>query len=506
MTFRGKSVVGSSLINVAAGVLSLVAGFCASIIVARMLGVEGTGIVAFALYIMALATAIAGLGLPQSALRFVAGGASDDSYRPLSSALTKRFAATTGLMAAAILSYALWLYAFGDETAAFIWAATTVLFLAYAYSALSLGVAHGLGQSGAVAKRTLAGCVVQPIAIMVGALLAGPAGAILGHALRHLPQAFALRNYQATDRAPTSPMTPAIRTYARNNWLSGLCVTLNSRLELAILGLSFSIAAVGYYAIGLMLNGLVLQLSALLLVSLVPYLGFLHDQRDLPQLILAYRRSLRWLGIVLAPICFGGAAIAPVLIPSLFGEEFRPAVAIAEILIVFSFTTSLASVPMHMLLAHHRSAERLWLSALWNGIFIVLLIAAVPLYGGLGAAWVRGAISVATLASFLWYCSVRLDVPFVATDIVKIVAAGALSAIAARLCIYYDPDLIGMCLGVVAGAVVYGASLLLLSVLSADEKTLIVEWIFHRLPTRRGNASGAVTELEPGELQAERSQ
>jgi len=66
--------------------------------------------------------------------------------------------------------------------------------------------------------------------------------------------------------------------------------------------------------------------------------------------------------------------------------------------------------------------------------------------------------------------------------------------------------LIGMCLGVVAGAVVYGASLLLLSVLSADEKTLIVEWIFHRLPTRRGNASGAVTELEPGELQAERSQ
>jgi O-antigen/teichoic acid export membrane protein len=506
MTFRGKSVVGSSLINVAAGVLSLAAGFVASVIVARMLGVEGTGIVAFALYIMALTTAVAGLGLPQSALRFVAGGAADESYRPLSSALTKRFAATTGLMAVAILAYALWLYELGDETAAFVWAATTVLFLAYAYSALSLGVAHGLGQSGAVAKRTLVGCLIQPIAIAIGALLAGPAGAILGHALRHVPQALALRNYQATERAPSSPMTPAIRTYARNNWLSGLCVTLNSRLELAILGLSFSIVAVGYYAIGLMLNGLVLQLSALLLVSLVPYLGFLHDQRDHPQLVLAYQRSLRWLGIVLAPICFGGAAIAPVLIPSLFGEEFRPAVAIAEILIVFSFTTSLTSVPMHMLLAHHRSAERLWLSALWNGIFIVLLIAVVPFFGGLGAAWVRGAVSVATFACFLWYCSTRLDVPFVATDIVKIIAAGVLSAAAARFCIYYDPTLIGMGLGVVAGAAVYGASILLLSVLSADEKSLIAEWILHRLPTRRGDVRGTGADLEPGELQVERSQ
>lgn len=152
MIFRGKSVVGASLINTAAGLLSLAAGFGATVIVARVLGVEGTGIVAFALYIMVLATAVSDGGMPQTVLRFAAGNTDfDDSHGRLFSALTKRFVATTGLAAAGILGYALWLYGQGENSAALVWAVTAVLFLSYAYSTLYQGAAHGLGQFGAAA-------------------------------------------------------------------------------------------------------------------------------------------------------------------------------------------------------------------------------------------------------------------------------------------------------------------------------------------------------------------
>jgi O-antigen/teichoic acid export membrane protein len=486
MMYRGKSVVSSSLINTFAGMISLAAGFTSSVIVARLLGVEGSGIIAYALWIMTLATLVSDFGMPQATLRFIAGNAGADGMRSLLfTALTKRFVATTSLMAIGILGYSLWLYTHDYVESALVTAAISGLFLSYAYSTMSLGAAYGLGQFGEAAARTLIGCVVQPIAIFIGALLIGPPGAILGHAARHLPQALGIRKYLGRGPAPGSLITSPMRKYARDNWLSGgLSAILESRVELAIIGLSFSLVDVGYYAVGMTMTGMVTQLSIFLLASLVPYFGSLHDRDDVPSLTVAYQRTLRWLGIVLAPICFGGAAISSVLIPTLFGQKFEPAADIAEVLLAFSFATALISVPARMMLARERSAEVLRLSALWGGVSIVLMLVVVPYFGGLGAAYTKGAISVLYLISFLWYCQRRLAIPFIPMDIVKIVAAGLLTGVTAEFCLSWAPGLVGMMLGIAAGAVVYPTSILLFSVIPADEREQISKWVFARLPAR----------------------
>ena len=49
---------GASMMNTAAGLASLIAGFGSSIIVAGVLGVDGSGIVAYALWIMTAATLV----------------------------------------------------------------------------------------------------------------------------------------------------------------------------------------------------------------------------------------------------------------------------------------------------------------------------------------------------------------------------------------------------------------------------------------------------------------
>lgn len=65
-------MLGSSLVNTVAGLLSLLAGLASSIVVARLLGVEGAGAVAYALWIMTAATLASDLGIPQALLRFAA--------------------------------------------------------------------------------------------------------------------------------------------------------------------------------------------------------------------------------------------------------------------------------------------------------------------------------------------------------------------------------------------------------------------------------------------------
>ncbi len=486
MKYRGKSVVGSSLLNTAAGLLSLAAGFGASVIVARLLGVEGSGLVAFALYFMWLSTAVSDGGMSQTVLRFIAGDvAIDGTGGGLFTTLMRRFVVTTTLMAVGILGYALFLYEDGNGSSALIWGATAILFLSYAYSTMALNAAHGLGQMREAAEKTLIGCVIQPLAVFGGAVLAGPAGAILGHALRHFPQALAVRGYLRADDGRRARFTPELWKYARHNWIEySLTVALGAWAELAILGLSFSFMEVGYYSIGLNMNGLVLQLAIFLLAILIPYLGSLHDSDDHASLVEGYQRSLRWLGIVLAPVCFGGAAIVPVLVPSVFGREFEPAVNISEIMILFSFPAALSFVAGRTMLARRLSGDHMKISIVRGLVSIVLMLALVPIYGALGTAWIKAVLSVATFAFFMWYCRKHLGIPFAALDLVKLIAAGLLCAAAARLCIIWLPNIAGMGLGILAGAAVYVAALFLLSLIRPDERAHVGDWLKGRASVR----------------------
>ncbi len=129
-----------SVINTSAGMLSMLMGFVCSIIVARTLGVEGTGIVAFALWFMSVATVVSDFGMPQATLRFIARDTNAEVREStLFRSLLRRFILTTGLMAGGIVLYALWQQSQDNGQGSMVWIATTVLFLSYAYATMSIG-------------------------------------------------------------------------------------------------------------------------------------------------------------------------------------------------------------------------------------------------------------------------------------------------------------------------------------------------------------------------------
>lgn len=479
-----QSMLGSSLLNAAAGLLSLVAGFGSSVIVARLLGVEGAGIVAYALWIMTVATLLSDFGMPQAVLRFIGQADGAAGARPgLVRTLTRRFVLTTSTLAAFILGYAAWLELSGAGHASLIWIATAALFLSYAYSTMSLGAAQGLARFRESSLNTAIGCLLQPLLVALGALLLGPAGAIFGHAFRHLPQALCLRRYLSPASEGIEPVTAPMVAYARNSWISGgLTALLGSRVELAIIGLFFNLTAVGHYAIASTMAGMVIQLSYFLVAPLVPLFSHHHDRGDRPALTTAYRRSLLGLALVLAPVCFGGAAISPVLIPVLFGADFTDSVGIAVILLAFIFASAMITVPYRMMLAHERSGTVLRF-ALWEGVVcIALLFAAVPTFGTVGAAWVKGLTGCVSCLVYFWYCHRRLGVSCDAVALLKVLVAAGACAAAARACIWWMPGLPGMVVGIVAGAIAYALGLALLRAVPAEERRMVAELASARLP------------------------
>ncbi|MCA1970779.1 MAG: oligosaccharide flippase family protein, partial [Rhizobium sp.] len=102
--------IRSSAFSTLAGIISLAFGFAGSVIVARLLGPQGSGEVAFALFIAMTASTLVGLGIPNLLLRYIP--TYDRPGHPgggLARVLLPYFLVPTVLVAAGLVAYALWL-------------------------------------------------------------------------------------------------------------------------------------------------------------------------------------------------------------------------------------------------------------------------------------------------------------------------------------------------------------------------------------------------------------
>lgn len=477
------SMLRMSVINTSAGVLSMFMGFVCSIIVARTLGVEGTGIVAYALWFMSVATVVSDFGMPQATLRFIARDTDAQDLRSaLFRSLLRRFILTTGLMAGGIVLYALWQQSQDNTHGSMVWIATTVLFLSYAYATMAIGAAQGLGQFDRAASMTLIGCLVQPVLVFAGAFVLGPFGAILGHATRHLPQALDIRRYIGRSPPPDRKLPTDVAIYARNNWYSGSIFALfGARIELAVIGFFFTFTQVGYYSIGLTMSGMVAQFAVFSLAFVIPQFGVLHDQKDDRAIARAFEGTIRWLAIVIAPVAIGGASIAPVLIPLVFGEDFRPAVWPAVILLGFSLAQALSAVISRAILAKDRSADELRMTIVWCAITTVALLLVVPAFGQMGAAVARAAASMLLLLILGIYCRRVLHLKLPLAALLKCICAALLCAGTATLVLARLDGMTGLLVSVSAAALVYLTALLLFRTVPKSEYEPVLSTIRDRL-------------------------
>lgn len=477
------SFLGATLASGLAGLSSLVFGFVSSVIVARILGADENGLVAYAVWLATTLAVVADLGIPHTLLRYMDGAREDEGGpRALAGRLLKPYLGSIAVIMVAFVAWGLLAHGRERPDAAMVWAMSAALLLFFALTAFSIGASRGSHAFGESARDTLVGCLLQVPLVFLGALWFGVPGALAGYVVRYVPQGLRLIRYVDL-RRPATPLAPAVRTFARNTWLSNLAGLLVwTRLEFLFIAYWFSAHELGYYAVAMSLASLAVQLPSQLSAALVPFFGRHHDQHDQAALDRLYKRMTQAMAMLILPICLGGAAVAPQMIPLLFGEEFLPAVPTAEVLIGFAALTALATVPTSLISSRERSDVLVWATPLIAIVMIGLLSIAVPWGGGLGAALARSAAHGLWLVALCVFIRRSFGIGLPLGALARILAAAILCALTARVIVDAVPGLLGLAAGVAAGAVIYAAALRTLRVIPPEDMVLLEAALRQVLP------------------------
>ena len=476
------SVLGSSLLNLAATLVSLAAGFLVSVINARVLGPAGSGLVAYAMWVVVCVAAMADRGFPQMVLRYVAAARDkgEDAWAPIARRAFSALLPSVALAFVAMLAFGIH-HRLSGEPAPWIWVGASLLFLAYVLAAFSAAVARGRGRFDEVASTTAIGSLLQVPVVFAGAAFVGPGGALFGMLTRYLPQVFSLAGH-IDRRTPSDPatLTPEMHAYRRSMWTTdAIDIVLLTRIEFLVVGYFLADADVGYFAAAIAFAGLVSQLTLQLSPAFLVGLAARSASDEPPDTL--YRNSLRLTALFVMPLGIGGAAIIASLIPIVFGTDFTPASGAAVLFLLASVPAGLAVVPWAYLAAHEQGGRLLRVTLASAVLIFALLVIAVPSGGIVGAGGARILAESLTLGLLLgahggpsvpWRALARI---FIAAS-----ACGA-AAFAATVLL---PGLAGLPLAILLGALVYVATARLLGLIAPEEAARIADMVEGRVPGR----------------------
>ena len=493
-----RSLLSSSATNLLASSTSLLVGVLCSIFIARYLGAHGTGQVAFALWIATAASDIADRGGTAMLLRYARSGSNGDRpIKNLMAAVLRRSTVPALLIFLGFLGYAAWHGSQQSFEDVALWALTGAYFLAFLVAAFAMSADWSLFRFVDSARSTLIGCLFQLPAVIAGTLVFGAAGAMFGYVLRYVPQALRARIHLKDRResAPQAIPAPVLR-HGRNEWISSILgIVIWSRAEFLALGYFGGARDIGYYAVGLTFVSPLLQLTMHQLASVTPFFSQHHDNRDIAKLADLNNRVHLWACVIVLPVCFGGMAIMPVLLPLVFGSDFANAVPVSMILLGSAAATCIGHVATTLIIARERTDFLLSSSLAAAVLMAVLLVLLVPMFDAVGAAWARTGVHVVWMIAMAIFSARVLGCPIDWRSTLKLMVAAAICGLAAYAIVSLRPDLLGVVFAVIVGALVYGAAIRVARLLPPEDLDTLAEKLLPRLPRRLRKGTGQLIAL-----------
>lgn len=474
----------NSVANAIAGLATTLGGVLSTIIVARILGVEGTGVVAFAVWVVTFALLAADLGVPGTLTRYISStAASGDMRTPdaVVSSLYATFAIANASLGAAFFAYAAWLATVQNQpslhidaatyrTAPLFWGMIGGAVLVQAFANFTNACLRGFGKFRKLSLIAIASAVLQVATTLIGAWVFGIAGALSGAILGYVVPAALARSMVPADALLDPALKARIQRYAIEAWL-GFIVTAFawSRMEIFFLERSIGSQAVGLFTAALTFSNIAIQGPMLLTGALTPYFAAKAALEDTEKLKTSYAMAFRLFALVVGPGCFGLAAISGELLPLIFGQDFAPAVPAAAILLLASAIILPFSISTIYLLALEQTRIVLIFAAAGALLMIAAGFTIIPHFGPNGAAIVRAAIQFFVVSAGIWYAAKHLHAVPPVSGLLKILLAAAVTGFVALLISHWAGGLSGIGLAVAAGGISYAVTLKLCGGLCADD-------------------------------------
>ena len=474
-----NSFVRNSVVNAVAGVFTTFGGFLGTILVARLLGVSGTGVVAFATWAVTVAVILSDLGLTGCLPRFLpellASGDITGAER-LSYSLYRSFLVSITSIALCFALYAIWLAlsdpsslrlfvsSNGYATSPVFWVLVGCAGFIQGLGNFCTGWIKGLQDFGMLARVALAGCLAQTLATSLGATFFGVTGALASLAFGALMPALVLLRLPRRRGPISAPLRERVLRFSLETWGGYvLSAFFASRMEVFFLERSWGSHAVGLFTVSLTMSNLATQGPVLLTGALLPRLSDHLGRNEAEEARRVYETSVSLMGFLVFPACLGTAAIVPTLLPLMYGEAFSSAVPTATILLTASALGATASVASIYLIAVERTRFLLGTTVVGAALSIVAGLTIVPAFGPVAAAFGRGGIQILLAGAVLLYMYRDLQCPTPVGILLKLLTAAAICAVAARLVVAEIPAGYGVALAVVAGALSYATAIRLLN-------------------------------------------
>lgn len=475
------SFARNTLLGFSSGAMVALAGFIGNAITARLLGPDNLGVFAYVVFCVTTASIVASLGIGVVQQRFIPNlraEGRDDEADGLTGAVTRLSLWATFIGAAVLFGYLYWpgrdaIAGPSPTTQTVVIAFALVWFVFWRMAEVYQFYLRGEQRFAELARLSAISALLKLGVIAVGAWLFGIPGALAGFIAGNLLPASRIHRLIRMRPHVTDLLRGNVFRFAAASWATGVLGGLVfGRTEILFLEHYTGIGAVGLFAAAVTVAEMAVQLPPLLLSALLPRFSEQHGlgaQEDMRRL---YRTMTALIAMLIVPLCLGLAAVAPALVPLLFGADFADAVPVASVLLVAAAVSSLGVTTFYLL----QSIGKTGFLLLSNGLGLIGTIALgfllVPQFGLTGAAWSRGVVQVFVVLVETWYVTQKLKIspPYRALGLITL-AAVAQAVVAYVTCGEID-GAVALLVAIPAAVLTYVLALRVLSVMKVVDPGL----------------------------------
>jgi O-antigen/teichoic acid export membrane protein len=478
-----KSLAHNTVVSSLGAIATNLAGFLSTVIVARLIGVEGTGVVSFSAAIATIAIAVFDLGIQTTLTRFVpeadaSGG--DERVRSLVWYLLRIFVAANLVLFFGLLGIGAYYYVTDTDPLSWVtvqnfhdnplfWFITGAFCLVQALAFFETAYLKGRQRFTELSWISIISMAAQLCAVFVATWWFGIAGAMLGAFVGPAYLALMVLRHRPAPMAPVQVLRGRVLRFTTLTLIAQVLATLmTTRLEVVFLDWSWGSTAVGLFTVSLTLANMAC-VPMFLCTALLPHLASFVGDDALERTRETYRYNLRLMALIVLPGCFGLAAITPALLPAIYGPTFRDAVPSAMLLITFSACITLSTVPTTVLLAREETRLVMITSAIGAALTILSGFTLIPLFGTLGGAAGRAAMHATVFATALYLLARRLGCGPPIGDLIRILLASVACGAAALAVVLKWQGWPAIGLGILVGVVTYGVALRLFGALKGED-------------------------------------
>ena len=492
------SLSSNTLSSALAGAITTIGTFICSVFIAQFKGAAGSGVVSFAIASGLFVATIGDLGLSATITRFLPELRALGKHREVAG-FTARLLFFALLFSATLIITGLVITFSAPGAVQRVWALIAVLSASQILASFAIGYLRGMQDFDALLRVSAASTLIQVLIVATFAATSGAEWALIGYIVGNFIIAAVCIPLARTRGTVAGERRRLALVYARNSWAAAVVsYFVWARLDILFVSAFSTSEDVGQLSVALTLAGAAMQLPLLLTGALLPHFASLAAIGRHEEAGQQYAMITLIIALIAAPLCFGCAAIAPSLVPLIFGNAFTESGPLAQIVVVATFFGALSLGGSSVLYGRDQSLSVFVFGLVGAALFVLAGFTVIREYGAQGAAWARALIQTVLVVGGFIYIRVKFGYRISIWKLSIIISSAALCAFAAAVTLRIFGGWTGVLISVFVGAGVYSFALKFTGVLDVEMRQGVAKSISSFPPIVRRFVSQAVTLLADG--------